>query len=107
MRFPKLRIGNIHDPPPEIRLGQVFLPFAKVLAVEVGKFRRHPGLGVNAVGDAGDRHFVYRHTRPDILPQGTADIAVQSTNTVSMTTHPERQDGHAKWIVRIDSVLSE
>ena len=69
MCLPKVRVGNVADAAPEIWLSEMLFPIAEVLAVELGKLRRHPGLGVNAVGDADNRHFVDRDTGPDIFPK--------------------------------------
>ena len=76
VRLPQLRIGNVGDAPPEIRLGQMFFPIAQILRIERGKFRRHPRFGVDAVGDTRDRHFVAGHTGPDIFPKRAAHFAV-------------------------------
>ena len=84
VRLPKLRVGNIDHAAPEIRVGQMLLPIAQILLVERGELRRHPGLGVNAIGDAGDRNFVPRHAGPDILPKRPADFAVQLAHAVRM-----------------------
>ncbi len=55
---------------------------AEILRVERGELRRHPRLGVHAVGDAGDRNFVNRHAGPDIFPERLTDFAVQFAHAV-------------------------
>ena len=107
MRLPKLRVGNVDDAAPEIRLGEMFFPIAEMLAIERGKLRRHPGFGVHAVGDAGDRHFVHGHARPNIFPKRSAHFAVQFAHAVSVPAQAQRQDRHAEGIRRIDARLSE
>ena len=36
-----------------------------------------------------------------------ADVAVQFADAIGVAAHPQRQDGHAEWIVRRDPRLSE
>ncbi len=107
MRLPKLRIGNVDHATPEIRLGEMFFPIAQVLAIERGKLRRHPGFGVNAVGDTDDRHFVHGHTGPNIFPERAAHFAVQFAHAVRLPAEPQGKDRHAEGIGGIDTRLSE
>ena len=82
MRLPELRVGNIDHARARNPGRSGALPNRRDIGVERGELRRHPGLGVDAVGDAGDRNFVLRHTRPDILPKRPADFAVQFAHAV-------------------------
>jgi hypothetical protein len=68
MRIPELRVGNIEDTAPEIRLGEVFLPCPEMLAIKCCELRRHPGFRMDSVCDAGNRHFVDRNAGPDVFP---------------------------------------
>ena len=76
MGLPELRIRNVNHAPPEIGLGDVLVPFAKILSIERGKLGRHPRFCVDTVGHTGDRHFVHGHAVPNISPKRTADFAV-------------------------------
>ena len=107
MRLPKLRIWNVDDTAPKLRLGHMFFPWAEMLAVKRLKLRRHPGFGVNAVCDAGDWHFVDRHTGPYIFPKRPGDFTMQFAHAVGVPAQPQRQNGHAEGIVRIDARLAE
>ena len=107
MRLPKLGVGNMDHAAPEFRLGLMLLPIAEKFGVERGKFRRHPRLGVNAVGDAGDRHFMHRHAGPNVFPKRLADFAVQFAHAIRVPAHPQRQDGHAESRQRIRARLAE
>src|SRR2546430_15244275 len=105
MSFPELSAGDVCHPPPEIGLCKMFLPIPEILFVEGGHLRRHPGFGMDAVGDAGDRHFVARHSGPDIFPKTAAHVTVQFTDAVRMPARPERENGHAESIERIHARL--
>ena len=107
MRLPKLRVGNIHHAAPEIGLGLPLLPIAEILRVEFGELRRHPRLRVHAIGDAGDRNFVRRHSRPDVFPERSADFAVEFADAVRMPAHAQGEDGHAERVQRIHARLAE
>ena len=76
VRLPELCIRNIDDAAPKVGLGQMFLPCAEMLLIKRRKLRRHPGLGVDTVRDAGDRHFLHRHAGPDVFPKRSSDFAV-------------------------------
>src|SRR6266481_5875890 len=107
MCLPKLRVVNINDAAPKFGFGQVFLPVAEVFAVKRRKFRRHPGLGMNTICDAGYRHFVDRNAGPDIFPKRSTHFAVQFTDPIRMPAETQRQDGHAEWIIRIEARMTE
>ena len=62
---------------------------------------------MNAVRDAGDRHFFYGHARPDVLPQPAADFAVQLTDAVRMPARAQCENRHAEGIIRVHARLSE
>ena len=76
MRIPKFRVVNINDAAPKFRFGKMFLPVAEVLAIKRCELRRHPGFGMDPVGDVGNGHFMDWNARPDILPKRSADLAV-------------------------------
>src|SRR3954454_18761813 len=107
MRLPELRSWDIGDAPPEIRIGQVFLPIAQILFVERGKLGGHPRFGMNAVRDAGDRNLVAGNAGPDIFPETAADFPVEFADAVRVPAHPEREHGHAERVDRIDAGLAE
>src|SRR5215469_1094786 len=86
MRLPQLRVGNIDDAAPKFRLSQVLLPLAEMLAIKCRKFGCHPSLGMNAVGDTGDRHLMHRNARPHIFPERSAYFTVQFTYPIRMAT---------------------
>ena len=96
VRLPKFSIGDLDHAAPEIRLGQMLFPIAQILRVERGKFRCHPGLGMNAIGDAGDRHLMSWNARPDIFPKRLTDFPVELAHSVGVAAHAQREDGHAK-----------
>ena len=73
----------------------------RYFCVERGELRRHPRLGMHAVGDARDRNFVSRHAGPDIFPKRSADFAVQFAHAVRLPAHAQRQNRHAESIERI------
>ena len=62
---------------------------------------------MHAIGHAGDRDFVLGYARPYILPQAATHFSVQFTHAIGMTTQPQGENSHAKWIVRIHPGLSE
>ncbi len=62
---------------------------------------------MNAVGYAGDRHFVRRHAGPDVFPKRATDFAVQFADAVGMPAHAQGQDRHAEWIGGVDPGLAE
>ena len=103
MRLPKLRIGNVDDATPEIRLSELLFPIAEVLVIERGKLRRHPGFGVNAVGDTDDRHFVNGHAGPNIFPERATHFAVQFAHAVRLPAEPQSKNRHAESIGGIDA----
>ena len=76
MRLPELCIRNIDDAAPKLGLSQMFLPCAEMLLIKRRKFRRHPGLGVDTVRDAGDRDFLHWDTGPDVFPKRSSYLAV-------------------------------
>ena len=102
-----MRVGNVDDPAPEIFVGQVLFPIAEILVVEGGKFRRHPRLGMNAVGDAGDRHLVRGTPVQTSFHRRAADFAVQFADAVGMPAHAQGQDRHAERIGGVDPGLAE
>src|SRR6266513_705483 len=69
VRLPELCIRNIDDAAPKLRFSQMFLPCAEMPLIKRRKLRRHPGFCVDAVRDAGDRHFLHRHAGPDSFPK--------------------------------------
>src|ERR1043166_5003033 len=107
MGFPKLGVGNVDHPAPKVGLSQVFLPGAQMFPEKSGELRSHPCLGMNAIGNARYRNFMFRHTGPDILPKRAADIAVQFAHAVRVAAHAQRQNCHAERIGRIDARLPE
>ena len=78
-----------------------------MLLVKRRKLGRHPRFGVNAVGNAGDRDLVHRHTCPDIFPKRSTDFAVQFAHAVGVPAQAQRENGHAERVVWIDPRLAE
>ena len=82
MRLPQLRVRNVDDAPPKVRFGEVLLPIAEMLAIKCRKLGCHPGLGMYAICDTGDRHLMRRNARPNVFPQGSAHFAVQFADAI-------------------------
>src|SRR4029450_7878926 len=107
MCLPKLCVVNINYAAPKFRFGQMLLPVAKMLAIECRKLWRRPGFGMNSVCDAGNRYFMDWNARPDILPKRSGDFAVQFAYPIGVPAKTQRQDGHAKRVVWIESCVAE
>ena len=58
--------------------------------------RRHPGRGVDAVGDGGDRHLVGVEARPQRAEHVAADHAVQLADAVRALREPQPHVGHVE-----------
>ena len=106
MGFPEFLIRNIDYATPEIGFHQMFFPVAQIFVVKGRELRSHPGLGMNPVGDAGNRHFLFRNASPHIFPEAAAHVAMKRTDAVGVTTGAERQDGHAERFMRIGPSLT-
>ena len=85
----------------------MFFPIAEMLPVERGKFRRHPGFRVNAIGDTRDRHLADRHAGPNLLPERLAHRSMQAADAIRIPARPQRENGHAKSIDWIRACLAE
>ena len=107
MCLPELRVVNINNAAPKLGLGQVFFPGTEMLSVKRGKLRCHPGLGMNTVCNTRNRHFVDRDARPHIFPERPSHFAVQFAHAIRVPAETQRQDGHAKRIVRIQARVAE
>src|SRR5262249_17725932 len=107
MGIPQLCVGNVDDAAPKIRLSQMLLPIAEMLAIKRSEFWCHPRFCVNAVRDIGDRHFRDWNTRPDIFPKRTSHVTVQFTHAIRVAAETQRQDGHAERLVRVESCVAE
>ena len=107
MCLPKLRVVNINDAAPEFRFCEVFLPVPEVPAIERRKFGRHPRLGMNAVCDAGDRHFLDWNAGPDVFPKRSSNFTVQFTHTVRVPAQTQGEDSHAERILWIEACVAE
>src|ERR1700722_18903106 len=108
MGFPQHVVWNIHDSAPVFRIGEMFLPVrAKIFGVNAMELGSRPRFGVDAVGNAGDRHFLNRNSCPDVIPKALADLPVQFAHAIGMTAHSQRENGHAEGIGRMRSRFSE
>src|SRR5246127_5529984 len=58
----------------------------EMLAIECRKLGCHPSLGMNTIGDTGDRYLVHRNARPHIFPERSAHFTVRFTYPIRMAT---------------------
>ena len=65
-------------------------------AGEVEDLAGHPGRGVHAVGDRGDRALVGVELRPEAAEHAAADHAVQLRDAVGALREPEAHHGHVE-----------
>ena len=65
-------------------------------AGQVEDLARHPGRGVHAVGDRGDRPLVGVELRPQAAEHAAADHAVQLGDAVGALREPEAHHGHVE-----------
>src|SRR6266513_1268217 len=107
MCVPKLRIGNIDNTTPELRLGEVFLPCTEMLAIKCRELGRHPGFRMDPVCDVGDRHFMDWNASPNIFTTRSGDFAVQFANPIGMAAKTQCEDGHTERIVWINARVTE
>ena len=65
-------------------------------AGQVEDLARHPGGGVHAVGDRGDRPLVGVELRPEAAEHAAADLAVQLRDAVGALRQPEAHHRHVE-----------
>src|SRR5207245_5139104 len=100
MRLPQLRIGDIDHAAPEFWFGQMFLPYAEMLAIKRRELGCHPGFCVDTVRDAGDRHLVHRHANPDVFPKRSGDISMHLAHAISLQTATQRPEQTTTLLLR-------
>ena len=97
-RAPQLVVVRLGEPRPALGVGLV--PVGEhVLREEVGHPRRHPGAGVHAVGDRGDRDLVGGHIRPEVAEHLAADLAVQLGHRVGASGQAQAHHRHVEALV--------
>ena len=67
-----------------------------VVTGQVEDLAGHPGRGVHAVGDRGDRALVGVELRPQAAEHVAADVAVQLRDAVGALREAEAHDGHVE-----------
>src|SRR5882724_4997501 len=107
VRLPELCIRNIDDTAPKLRFNQMFFPRAEMPLIKRRELRRHPGLRVDTIRDASDRHFLHRHAGPDVFPKRSSDFAVQFAHAVGVPAQPQRKNSHTERVARINAGLTE
>ena len=63
---------------------------------QVADLARHPGRGVDAVGDRADRDLVVVEARPQAGEHPAADLAVQQAHAVGALAEPQAHDRHVE-----------
>ena len=105
VRPPQLQVGDAVHALPRLAVGGVLAPARTQMVIEqLRHVRRHPGLGVHAVGDRLDRHLAEREVHPAGLHHAGGDPPVQAADRVAPRRLAEGQHGDVEILVRVVAV---
>src|ERR1700737_1530826 len=108
MGFPKGLIWNVDHAATVFRLCKMLLPICtQIFGVNAMELGSGPRLGMNPVGDAGNRDLFDRHSSPDVRPKTFAYNAMKRADPVGVATGAQRENRHAKSVSGIGHRLAE
>ncbi len=93
---PEVGARDLVDDVPDLGVVPRGVAVGAGLRGELEHLARHPGRGVHAVGDRGDRHLVLVERRPEAVEHPAADLAVQQRDAVGALREPEAHHGHVE-----------
>ena len=104
---PDLVVASVGQALPAVGVGLV--PLGEHVAGEhVGHVGGHPRVGVDAVGDGGDRHLVDGHVGPEVAEHLAADLAVELGHRVRPPGEPQAHHRHVEALVgRVAGAVAE
>ncbi len=66
----------------------------------------HPGTGVDAVGDRGQRQLLFGQFRPEIFPHASRHFAMQLADAIGVAGQLDGQYRHAEALLRVFRILA-